>query len=98
MFRLLGAESIGLQLSDGFAFEPEQSTVALVVHHPQAIYFAMRSGRLPQDAIPDQLIAGSARNVAGEDADPAGQAESGDEPGDEPAAEPAAGKAAVAGD
>ncbi|MGH7922671.1 MAG: vitamin B12 dependent-methionine synthase activation domain-containing protein, partial [Candidatus Dormibacteraceae bacterium] len=76
VFGLLGAPSIGMQLTGGYAIEPEQSTVALVVHHPQAIYFAMRSGRLPAvEGIPDQLIAGSPRNVASADEDPEGEGE-----------------------
>ena len=29
--------------------EPEQSTVAIVAHHPQAVYFGMKSGFLPKD-------------------------------------------------
>ena len=45
VFRLLGAESIGLRLSGGFAIEPEQSTVAIIAHHPQAVYFGTRQGR-----------------------------------------------------
>ena len=49
VFRMLGAESIGLTLSHGFAVEPEQSTVAIVSHHPQASYFGMKSGRIPPD-------------------------------------------------
>ena len=31
----------------GFAVEPEQSTLAIVAHHPQAVYFGMRNGSLP---------------------------------------------------
>jgi 5-methyltetrahydrofolate--homocysteine methyltransferase len=34
-------ESIGVHLSSGFQLEPEQSTSALVVHHPQAKYFVV---------------------------------------------------------
>ncbi len=49
VFKLLGAESIGLSLSHGFAVEPEQSTIAIVAHHPQATYFGMKSGRIPPD-------------------------------------------------
>src|SRR4051794_11668734 len=49
VFKLLGAESIGLSLSHGFAVEPEQSTVAIVAHHPQASYYGMKSGRIPPD-------------------------------------------------
>jgi len=59
VFRLLDAPSIGLRLSGGYAVEPEQSTVAIVAHHPQAIYFGMRSGFLPREKAPDELIAGT---------------------------------------
>ena len=61
VFRLLDAPSIGLRLSGGFAVEPEQSTLAIVTHHPQAVYFGMKSGSLPQTAkqARDELIAGT---------------------------------------
>jgi 5-methyltetrahydrofolate--homocysteine methyltransferase len=36
---LLGATEIGVELSENFMLVPEQSTDALVVHHPQAKYF-----------------------------------------------------------
>jgi 5-methyltetrahydrofolate--homocysteine methyltransferase len=49
VFKMLDAESIGLTLSHGFAVEPEQSTIAIVAHHPQASYFGMKSGRIPPD-------------------------------------------------
>jgi 5-methyltetrahydrofolate--homocysteine methyltransferase len=64
VFRLLDAPSIGLELSDGFAVEPEQSTLAIVAHHPQAIYFGMKSGRLPRNErqANDELIAGTERD------------------------------------
>jgi 5-methyltetrahydrofolate--homocysteine methyltransferase len=64
VFRLLAAQSIGLRLSSGFAIEPEQSTVAIVAHHPQAVYFGMKSGFLPktQRQAADDLIAGSDRD------------------------------------
>ena len=45
---LLDAPSIGLRLSGGYAVEPEQSTLAIVAHHPQAVYFGMKSGLLPK--------------------------------------------------
>jgi 5-methyltetrahydrofolate--homocysteine methyltransferase len=38
---LLGAERIGLSLSEGFQLHPEQSTSAIVLHHPQAKYFSV---------------------------------------------------------
>jgi len=46
VFRLLHPESIGLHLTEGFSLDPEQSTVSLMLHHPQAGYFGMSSGRL----------------------------------------------------
>ena len=44
-------------LSDGFAVEPEQSTLAIVAHHPQAVYFGMKSGFIPKEKTPDEVIA-----------------------------------------
>jgi 5-methyltetrahydrofolate--homocysteine methyltransferase len=63
VFRLLEAASIGLSLSGGYAVEPEQSTVAIVAHHPQAVYFGMKSGRLPAGTSPDQIIADPRRRT-----------------------------------
>jgi 5-methyltetrahydrofolate--homocysteine methyltransferase len=80
VFRLLDAPSIGLRLSGGFALEPEQSTMAIVAHHPQAVYFGMKSGRLPADKAPDDVIKGSARDATLRDEDPDGAP-----PADEPA-------------
>jgi len=61
VFRLLDAPAIGLRLSGGFAVEPEQSTLAIVAHHPQAVYFGMKSGSLPKTdkQAADELIAGT---------------------------------------
>lgn len=39
LLRLLGADRIGIELSDEYQLHPEQSTSAIVVHHPQAKYF-----------------------------------------------------------
>ncbi|MEU4567844.1 methionine synthase [Micromonospora sp. NPDC023956] len=36
---LLGADRIGVRLSEEFQLEPEQATDAIVVHHPEANYF-----------------------------------------------------------
>ncbi|MGA9859417.1 MAG: vitamin B12 dependent-methionine synthase activation domain-containing protein, partial [Solirubrobacteraceae bacterium] len=77
VFSLLDAPSIGLRLSGGFAVEPEQSTLAIVAHHPQAVYFGMRSGKLPSSSkqANDELVAGTAkdptRGATLPDADPA---------------------------
>jgi 5-methyltetrahydrofolate--homocysteine methyltransferase len=60
--KLLGLERIGMQISDGYAPIPEQSTLALVAHHPQAIYFGTRQGRLLPDGSPDDVIKGSDRD------------------------------------
>ena len=36
---LLQPESIGVSLSEEFQLHPEQSTSAIIVHHPEAKYF-----------------------------------------------------------
>ena len=41
LFHLLPAEKIGISLSETFQMAPEQSTAALIVHHPQAKYFGV---------------------------------------------------------
>jgi len=61
VWRLLGLEEIGMTLSDGYAVTPEQSTVAVIAHHPQAVYFGMKSGFVPKEKSPDELIAGTER-------------------------------------
>ncbi|HVD16124.1 MAG TPA: methionine synthase [Actinomycetota bacterium] len=42
IFELLRPERIGVELSEEFQLHPEQSTSAIVVHHPEAIYFNAR--------------------------------------------------------
>ena len=61
VWRLLGLEEIGMTLSGGYAVMPEQSTVAIIAHHPQAVYFGMKSGFIPKERAPDELIAGTDR-------------------------------------
>ncbi|MEP6944948.1 MAG: methionine synthase [Acidobacteriota bacterium] len=39
LFELLDPERIGVELTDEFMLEPEQSTSAIIVHHPEAKYF-----------------------------------------------------------
>ncbi|HEY6272382.1 MAG TPA: methionine synthase [Terriglobales bacterium] len=42
IFRLLKPEeNIGVRLTSGYHMEPEQSTSAIIVHHPQAKYFVV---------------------------------------------------------
>jgi 5-methyltetrahydrofolate--homocysteine methyltransferase len=62
--RLLELSRIGLRITEGYAPDPEQSTLALVAHHPQAIYFGTRQGRLPRESSPDDVIRGSSRDPA----------------------------------
>ena len=61
VFDLLDAERIGLTLSGGHAVEPEQSTVAIIAHHPQATYFGMKSGFVPEESAPDSLVSEAPR-------------------------------------
>ncbi|MGH2833650.1 MAG: vitamin B12 dependent-methionine synthase activation domain-containing protein, partial [Solirubrobacteraceae bacterium] len=88
--KLLGLSQIGMQITDGFAPIPEQSTLALIAHHPQAIYFGTRQGRLLANGSPDDVIKGSYRDPSlegfdgirerGDEDPPAGAVESEDEP------------------
>ena len=41
LLKLLDAQAIGLELTDEDQLDPEQSTSAIVVHHPQAKYFSV---------------------------------------------------------
>jgi 5-methyltetrahydrofolate--homocysteine methyltransferase len=59
---LLDLAQIGMTITDGYAPDPEQSTLAMVAHHPQAIYFGTRQGRLPAQSSPDDVILGSSRD------------------------------------
>src|SRR5579859_1779620 len=43
VFRLLGVpEAIGVTLTESYQLVPEQSTAAIIVPHPQSVYFAVR--------------------------------------------------------
>ena len=39
VWELLGAERIGVVVGEGYQYHPEQTTSAIVCHHPQAKYF-----------------------------------------------------------
>ncbi|OQX74271.1 MAG: methionine synthase [Campylobacteraceae bacterium 4484_4] len=41
LFALLRPEEYGITLSETFQMHPEQTTSAMVVHHPEALYFAI---------------------------------------------------------
>ena len=42
LMELLQPEDIGIELSEEFMLDPEQSTSAIIVHHPAAKYFNVR--------------------------------------------------------
>ena len=42
LFELLSPEDIGIEMTDEFMLSPEQSTSAIIVHHPEAKYFNIR--------------------------------------------------------
>jgi 5-methyltetrahydrofolate--homocysteine methyltransferase len=41
LFELLHPERIDVELTEEFQLEPEQSTSAIIVHHPEAKYFSI---------------------------------------------------------
>jgi len=41
LFDILHPEEFGIELSETFQMHPEQTTSAVVVHHPQASYYAV---------------------------------------------------------
>jgi 5-methyltetrahydrofolate--homocysteine methyltransferase len=45
LFRILPAEKeLGMELTSAYQLVPEQSTAAILVHHPEAKYYAVRTG------------------------------------------------------
>jgi 5-methyltetrahydrofolate--homocysteine methyltransferase len=44
VWELLGGDRIGLEVSEetGYQFQPEQTTSAIILHHPRAKYFVAR--------------------------------------------------------
>jgi 5-methyltetrahydrofolate--homocysteine methyltransferase len=47
-FRIVPAERIGVQLTEGYQLVPEQSTCAIILHHPEARYFAVYGSRFEE--------------------------------------------------
>ncbi len=45
LFQILPTDRIGVTLTEAFQLVPEQSTAAIVVHHPEAKYFSIGSAR-----------------------------------------------------
>jgi 5-methyltetrahydrofolate--homocysteine methyltransferase len=49
VFELLPVEdALGMQLSAAFQLIPEQSTAAIILHHPQAKYYSVGTSRVEQ--------------------------------------------------
>jgi 5-methyltetrahydrofolate--homocysteine methyltransferase len=51
LFDLLGAEGIGMELTENFATLPAASVSGVYFHHPEARYFAV--GRIARDQVAD---------------------------------------------
>jgi 5-methyltetrahydrofolate--homocysteine methyltransferase len=49
---LLGADRIGITVGEetSYQYQPEQTTSAIICHHPQAKYFVARKPREKNDA------------------------------------------------
>ena len=57
VFQLLPAEeTLGISLTEAYQLVPEQSTAAIVVHHPQATYFAVREQAVEAGARSEVVI------------------------------------------
>lgn len=89
VWELLDLQEIGMYLSGGYAVMPEQSTVAVIAHHPQAVYFGMKSGFIPKGEAPDEIIIGSDRSAIPESDPREAAVESEGEATADAAAEPA---------
>ncbi|MDP9178176.1 MAG: hypothetical protein M3O61_10905, partial [Gemmatimonadota bacterium] len=64
VFKLLPAkEALDMNLTEAMQLIPEQSTAAIIIHHPEAHYFAVRGSA--------GSAGGSAANPAAEDSDSA---------------------------
>jgi hypothetical protein len=50
VFKLLPAkEALGMDYTESFQLLPEQSTAAIIIHHPEARYYAVRGGGAPHE-------------------------------------------------
>ena len=63
VFKLLPAqEALGMDLTESFQLLPEQSTAAIIIHHPEAKYYAVRGAQAPstnnEDVALDRAAAG----------------------------------------
>ena len=52
LLKIVPAGDIGVSLTEGYQFVPEQSTGAIVMHHPEARYFAVYGGVAVEEDAP----------------------------------------------
>src|SRR5688500_14324837 len=58
VFKLLpAAEALGMELTEAFQLMPEQSTAAVIIHHPEAKYYAVRGASTGAGAEPEAAVA-----------------------------------------
>ena len=58
VFKLLPAkEALGMDLTEAFQLLPEQSTAAVIIHHPEAKYYAVRGLAADASSLPEAAVA-----------------------------------------
>ena len=58
VFKLLPAkEALGMDLTESFQILPEQSTAAVIIHHPEAKYYAVRGSAAGTSSEPEAAVA-----------------------------------------
>ena len=58
VFKLLPAEeALGMDLTEAFQLIPEQCTAAVIIHHPQAKYYAVRGAGTGTSTEPEAAVA-----------------------------------------
>src|SRR5687767_6183751 len=58
VFKLLPArEALGMDMTEAFQLMPEQSTAAVIIHHPEAKYYAVRGANTGAGAEPEAAVA-----------------------------------------
>ena len=58
VFKLLPAkEALGMDLTEAFQLLPEQSTAAVIIHHPEAKYYAVRGSAADASPQPEAAVA-----------------------------------------
>jgi 5-methyltetrahydrofolate--homocysteine methyltransferase len=58
VFKLLPAkEALGMELTEAFQLLPEQSTAAVIIHHPEAKYYAVRATNAGATEAPEAAVA-----------------------------------------